>query len=400
MKQTECVAMLLAGGEGKRLGVLTTNIAKPAVHFGGKYRIIDFTLSNCVNSGIDTVGVLTQYQPMALNQHIGNGSPWDLNRPDGGVSLLAPYTDQKETRFYTGTANAVYQNLNYLEQYNPQYVLIISGDHIYNMDYRKMLDFHKSSKADATISVIEVKWEEASRFGILNTDGQHRVTEFVEKPAEPESNLASMGIYIFNWDVLKAFLLRDDNTPESSNDFGKNIIPAMIEHGAKLFAYPFQGYWKDVGTIDSLWEAHMDLLDTDNGFPLNHPDWPLYTNCQSPGPQFIAPTASIRQSMINDGCQVYGEVDRSVVFQGVEIGEGSIIRDSIIMPNVVIGKNVILSKAIIGEGTVIRDGAVVGDLEGKEITVIGEKEVVYKDTSDKMPKIFAGRNQRLLERIG
>lgn len=399
MKQTECVAMLLAGGEGRRLGALTSHIAKPAVHFGGKYRIVDFTLSNCTNSGIDTVGVLTQYQPIALNTHIGTGAPWDLDRSEGGVSLLSPYTENNEVKWYKGTANAVYQNMEYIDQYDPEYVLVISGDHIYNMDYRKMLDFHKEQNADATISVIEVKWEEASRFGIMNTDDQYRVTEFVEKPSNPESNLASMGIYIFNWDVLKSYLHRDEKNAESTNDFGKNLIPLMLEHGANLMAYPFEGYWKDVGTVDSLWEAHMDLLEMNPELTLNNPEWPLYTNGNDPAPQYIAPTARINRSMINDGCSVYGEVDHSVIFCGVEVGEGSIVKDSIIMPNVKIGKNVVIHKAIIGEGTVIRDGAVIGDFEGDEITVIGQKEVVYKE-AEKTPKIFVPRNQLLLERIG
>ncbi|WP_052339789.1 glucose-1-phosphate adenylyltransferase [Gorillibacterium massiliense] len=399
MKQTECVAMLLAGGEGRRLGVLTTNTAKPAVHFGGKYRIIDFTLSNCTNSGIDTVGVLTQYQPMTLHDHIGAGDPWDLNREEGGVTMLAPKMENNKMNWYKGTANAVYQNISFIEQYEPEYVLIISGDHIYNMDYREMLEFHKMNQAEATISVIQVKWEEASRFGIMNIDHGNRVKDFVEKPAKPESNLASMGIYIFNWQVLKSYLTQDENDLESSNDFGKNIIPGMLQQGAKLFAYPFKGYWKDVGTVDSLWESHMDLLEKDGRMVLNNMDWPLYTNCGNPASQYIAPSAQISQSMINEGCSIFGVVDHSVVFCNVEIGEGSLIRDSIIMPGVKIGKNAVVHKAIIGEGTVVRDGAVVGDFEGESISVVGEGEVVYKD-ADKLPKIFVPKNKVLLERIG
>jgi glucose-1-phosphate adenylyltransferase len=398
MRQTECVAMLLAGGEGRRLGVLTTNLAKPAVHFGGKYRIVDFTLSNCANSGIDTVGVLTQYQPMALNRHIGEGAPWDLNRNEGGVSLLSPYMENNEMKWYTGTANAIYQNMRFVEQYNPEYVLIISGDHIYNMDYRLMLEYHKKQNADATISVIPVKWEEASRFGIMNTDKSNRVTEFVEKPAKPQSNLASMGIYIFKWEALKSYLIRDENNPESNHDFGKDIIPAMLRHGANMYAYRFDGYWKDVGTIESLWGAHMDLLEQEPELVLNTPEWPLYSNTVTSGPQYIAPTAKVNRSMINDGCSLYGTVEHSVIFQGVEIGEGSVVTDSIIMPGVKIGKNVKIAKAIIGEGSIVRDGSEISAEDGK-ITVIGEKEIVFKE-ADKLPKMFAPQNGRRLERIG
>jgi glucose-1-phosphate adenylyltransferase len=399
MKQTECVAMLLAGGEGRRLGVLTSNIAKPAVHFGGKYRIIDFTLSNCTNSRIDTVGVLTQYQPTSLNNHIGTGAPWHLDRKGGGVTMLSPCTDNNKVNWYKGTANAVYQNLEFIGQYDPKYVLIISGDHIYNMDYREMLDYHKRKNANVTISVIPVKWEEASRFGIMNTDGDQRVTSFVEKPAHPNSNLASMGIYIFTWEVLKSCLLRDENNPESSNDFGKNVIPAMLEHGAKLYAYPFKGYWKDVGTIDSLWEAHMDLLDSETEFMLHNTEWPLFTNESSSAPPYIASAARSVRSIVSDGCSVYGEVDHSVIFRHVEIGEGSFIKDSIIMPGAKIGRNALIYKTIIGEETIVRDGSMIGDLEGSEVTVIGERGLVYPE-SDKMPKIFVPRSKAVLERIG
>lgn len=400
--QTECVAMLLAGGEGRRLGSLTANIAKPAVHFGGKYRIIDFTLSNCVNSGIDTVGVLTQYQPLSLHSHIGNGASWRMDRETGGVSLLPSREINGVNQPYKGTANAVYQNMAYLRQFKPQYVLIISGDHIYNMNYQSMLEFHKSQQADATISVIEVKLEEASRFGIMHARQDHRITDFVEKPAEPKSNLASMGIYIFNWDVLEACLEEDERNLESSNDFGKDIIPALLAREAKLFAYPYKGYWKDVGTVKSLWESHMDLLaaEGDSSITLNNQEWPLYTNCGNPAPSFIAPGAVVSRSLISDGCQVHGEVNHSVIFCNAEIGQGSVVEDSVIMPGARIGQNVMIKKAIIGEHAVIGDGAVIGDVDGVEIAVVGDREVVQPETSKPQPKRFIPRRETRLVRIG
>lgn len=376
--------MLLAGGEGRRLGVLTTQLAKPAVHFGGKYRIIDFTLSNCTNSGIDTVGVLTQYQPLVLNTYIGIGTPWDLDRKHGGVTVLPPYMEQSGGDWYKGTANAIYRNIPFIDQYDPEYVLVISGDHIYKMDYDLMLDFHKSKDADASIAVIEVKWEETSRFGIMSTDAEQRITEFAEKPKEAKSNLASMGIYIFNWQVLKSYLIKDEVDPESSKDFGKDLIPAMLRDQQKMFAYPFDGYWKDVGTIQSLWEANMDLLEDEPEFNLNDREWRFYSvNPFQPG-QYIAPTAQVRRSLVNEGCAVFGEVDHSVLFYGVQVGEGSLVRDSVIMPNVKIGSNVSIHKAIIGEGTVIEDGAVVGSPEGQgdeSIVLIGSNEYIGKNTS-------------------
>ncbi|KPV56829.1 glucose-1-phosphate adenylyltransferase [Paenibacillus sp. A3] len=384
MRKKECVAMLLAGGEGRRLGVLTSKLAKPAVHFGGKYRIIDFTLSNCTNSGIDTVGVLTQYQPLVLNTYIGIGTPWDLDRKSGGVTVLPPYMEQNGGDWYKGTANAIYRNISFIEQYDPEYVLVISGDHIYKMDYDRMLDFHKSKAADCTIAVIEVKWEEASRFGLMSTDDENRITEFAEKPKEPKSNLASMGIYIFNWQALKEYLIKDEADPESSKDFGKDVIPLMLRDGRPLFAYPFEGYWKDVGTIQSLWEANMDLLEDEPEFNLNDREWRIYSvNPCQPG-QYVAPTAQVRRSLINEGCCVFGEVDHSVLFYGVQVGEGTVIRDSVIMPNVTIGSNVSIHKAIIGEGTVVEDGCVIGQPDGDgggDIVLIGSNERIGRTTS-------------------
>ncbi|TVY11675.1 glucose-1-phosphate adenylyltransferase [Paenibacillus cremeus] len=384
MRKKECVAMLLAGGEGRRLGLLTNKLAKPAVHFGGKYRIIDFTLSNCTNSGIDTVGVLTQYQPLVLNTYIGIGTPWDLDRKNGGVTVLPPFMEQSGGDWYKGTANAIYRNISFIEQYDPEYVLIISGDHIYKMDYDKMLDFHKRKNADATIAVIEVKWEEASRFGIMSTDDEDRITEFAEKPKEPKSNLASMGIYIFNWKALKENLIIDEEDPNSSKDFGKDLIPRMLRDGRGMFAYPFEGYWKDVGTIQSLWEANMDLLEVEPEFNLNDREWRIYSvNPCQPG-QYVSSTAQVRRSLVNEGCCVFGEIDHSVLFYGVEVGEGSLIKDSVIMPNVSIGKNVKIYKSIIGEGTVVDDGCVIGAPEEdgpQDIILIGGNEHISLTTS-------------------
>ncbi|MEX2460331.1 MAG: glucose-1-phosphate adenylyltransferase [Paenibacillaceae bacterium] len=384
MQQKECVAMLLAGGEGKRLESLTKNLAKPAVPFGGKYRIIDFTLSNCTNSGIDTVGVLTQYQPLVLNSYLGIGSPWDLDRKEGGVAVLPPYVKQKGGDWYSGTANAIYQNIGFIEQYDPEYVLIISGDHIYKMDYDKMLQFHKKNKADASIAVIEVKWEEASRFGIMSTDDEHRITEFAEKPKEPKSNLASMGVYMFSWQALKKYLIQDADKANSSNDFGKDVIPAMLSDQLNLLAYPFEGYWKDVGTIHSLWEANMDLLETNPQLNLNDRSWRIYTLNPNQPAQYITSTAKVKKSMINEGCIVFGEVEHSVLFYGVHVGEGSVIKDSVIMPNVKIGKNVTVYRAIVGEGSVLENGCIVGDPSTPEapITLIGDYDTISNRKSN------------------
>jgi glucose-1-phosphate adenylyltransferase len=361
----ECVAMLLAGGQGSRLGILTKKVAKPAVPFGGKYRIIDFTLSNCSNSGIDTVGVLTQYQPMTLNWYIGIGSAWDLDRHLGGVSVLPPYVRQDGGEWYKGTANAIYQNLDFIAQYDPDYVLVLSGDHIYKMDYSQMLQFHKAKQAAATIAVIEVPWEETHRFGIMNTDTENRIVEFQEKPKQAKNNLASMGVYIFNWDSLQHYLEEDETDPKSSNDFGKNVIPAMLAAGEPMYAYPFDGYWKDVGTIDSLWEANMDLLEDNPPLDLNDPDWKIYAPNQSLPPHYIADTAHVRRSLVTEGCAVFGEVEHSVLFLGVHIAPGARVVDSVIMPGARIEENAVVEHAIVGENTVIQAGAHVGCVDGE-----------------------------------
>ncbi|MEK5427224.1 glucose-1-phosphate adenylyltransferase [Cytobacillus sp. FSL R7-0680] len=359
MANKKCVAMLLAGGKGSRLNSLTKELAKPAVPFGGKYRIIDFTLSNCTNSGIDTVGVLTQYQPLILNSYIGIGSAWDLDRRNGGVTVLPPYSESSEVKWYTGTASAIYQNINYLEQHNPEYVLILSGDHIYKMNYDLMLDYHIIKGADATISVIEVPWHETNRFGIMNTSLDMRIEDFEEKPEQAKNNLASMGIYIFKWSVLNEFLQKDNQNKDSSHDFGKDIIPEMLKLNKKLYAYPFNGYWKDVGTVQSLWEANMDLLDDNCELNLFDQDWRIYSVNPNHPPQYISPQAKVKQSLVNEGCTIEGEVIKSVLFQGVAIDKGSVIKESVVMPNTRIGKNVILEKVIVPSNIVIPDGTVI-----------------------------------------
>ena len=358
MIKKEMIAMLLAGGQGSRLGVLTAKVAKPAVSFGGKYRIIDFPLSNCINSGIDTVGVLTQYQPLRLNSHIGIGIPWDLDRNVGGVTVLPPYEKSTNSEWYTGTANAIYQNLEYMEQYNPDYVLILSGDHIYKMDYKIMLDYHKANNADITIAAMPVPIEEAKRFGIVVTDDDNRITEFEEKPENPKSNLASMGIYIFSWKVLKNALiaLKDQN----ECDFGKHVIPYCFENNKRLFAYEYNGYWKDVGTLNSYWEANMELIDIIPVFNLYEEFWKIYTRTDAIPPQYISSDAFIEKSIIGDGSEIYGKVYNSVIGSGVVIEEGAVVRDSIIMQDTVIGKNTSVEKAIIAEEVVIGDNVEIG----------------------------------------
>jgi glucose-1-phosphate adenylyltransferase len=378
MPKKEMIAMILAGGQGTRLGILTKKIAKPAVPFGGKYRIIDFTLSNCANSGIDTVGVLTQYQPLILNSHIGIGIPWDLDRRNGGVSLLPPYMEESGGNWYKGTANAIYQNIGFVDYYDPDYVLILSGDHIYKMDYSKMLEYHKEKEADATIAVLEVPLEETSRFGIMNTEQDNKIYEFEEKPKNPKSNLASMGIYIFNWKTLKKYLKEDEGDKESSNDFGKNIIPKMLSGGKRMMAYPFKGYWKDVGTVDSLWEANMDLIRDDNELNIHDTSWKIYSVNPTRPPQHIGPEANVKGSLIVEGCVVLGSVKNSVLFPGVQIGKNSQVIDSVIMSNTKIGDNVIIEKAIIGENAVIRKNCKIGNLE--KITLIGEGREVKTET--------------------
>lgn len=394
MVSKECVAMILAGGQGSRLGVLTKNVAKPAVPFGAKYRIIDFGLSNCIHSGIDTVGVLTQYQPLELNTYIGNGQPWDLDRNDGGVFVLPPYVNAEKGEWYKGTANAIYQNIGFVDQFNAEYVLILSGDHIYKMDYDKMLQEHKNSNAGATIAVIPVPWDEANRFGIMNTDEDGVINEFAEKPAKPKSNLASMGVYIFNWDLLKKHLMVDENNTKSSNDFGKNIIPAMLNAGEKLCAYRFEGYWKDVGTIQSLWQANMDLLEAKPAFNLYDNEWRIFSRNPVKPPHFTADTAKVTNTCVTEGCEIYGEVDHSILFEGVTIAEGAIVQDSIIMPNAVICKNSRIYKSIIGANTVVGENAEIGadvetdeylsDICSDDITLLGQN--IYIDKGVKIGK--------------
>ena len=358
MIKKEMIAMLLAGGQGSRLGVLTAGVAKPAVAFGGKYRIIDFPLSNCINSGIDTVGVLTQYQPLRLNTHIGIGIPWDLDRNNGGVTVLPPYEKSENSEWYTGTANAIYQNLNYMESYNPEYVLILSGDHIYKMDYEVMLDFHKANNADVTIAAMPVPLEEASRFGVVITDENKRITEFEEKPEHPRSNLASMGIYIFSWKVLKEGLVAMKD--QSKCDFGKHVIPYCHEKKQRLFAYEYNGYWKDVGTLGSYWEANMELIDLIPEFNLYEEYWKIYTKSEMIAPQYFSSESVVEKSIVGEGSEVYGEIHSSVVGAGVKIGKGAVIRDSIIMKDCTIGENAVINKAIVAEGCTIGRDAQLG----------------------------------------
>ena len=392
MIKKEMIAMLLAGGQGSRLGVLTEKVAKPAVAFGGKYRIIDFPLSNCINSGIDTVGVLTQYQPLRLNTHIGIGIPWDLDRNEGGVTVLPPYEKSTSSEWYTGTANAIYQNLAYMEQYNPDYVLILSGDHIYKMDYEVMLDFHKANKADITIACMPVPIEEASRFGIMVTDESNRITEFEEKPEHPSSNLASMGIYIFSWPVLKDALiaLKDQN----GCDFGKHILPYCKEKGQRLFAYEYNGYWKDVGTLGSYWEANMELIDIIPEFNLYEEFWRIYTKGDVIPPQYISEDAVVDKCIIGEGTEIYGEVHNSVIGPNVVIGKGSVIRDSIIMKNTSVGENVVMDKAIVAEDVVVGNNVVIGCGEEAPnvlkpavysfgLAAIGENSVIPDNVKDR-----------------
>ena len=387
-KKTECLAMLLAGGQGSRLGILTKHIAKPAVPYGGKYRIIDFPLSNCINSGIDCVGVLTQYQPLELNDYIGNGAAWDLDRAGGGVHVLSPYQQIKGTEWYKGTANAIYQNIHFIDRYNPEYVAVLSGDHIYKMDYAKMLAYHKEKDAACTIAMLEVPWEEASRFGLMFVNSDGSISEFEEKPKNPRSNKASMGVYIFTWQKLRQYLIDDENNPDSGNDFGHDVIPAMHNAGERLFAYQFDGYWKDVGTIDSLWEANLDLLNPKVDLDLSDDTWRIYSKSPAAPPHFIA-GANVENSMISEGCCIGGDVDYSVLFSNVTVEPGAKVRYSIVMPGTVIKAGAVVEYAIVAENAVIEEGAHVGGspeamkdhLDDWGIAVVGEKLTIGKNAA-------------------
>ena len=395
VKKTECLAMLLAGGQGSRLGILTKNIAKPAVPYGGKYRIIDFPLSNCINSGIETVGVLTQYQPLELNDYIGNGQPWDLDRSYGGVHVLSPYQQIKGTEWYKGTANAIYQNINFIDRYNPEYVAVLSGDHIYKMDYNKMLRYHKEKGAACTIAMLEVPWEEASRFGLMFVNDDGSISEFEEKPKNPKSNKASMGVYIFTWSKLRQYLIDDEANPDSGNDFGHDVIPAMHENGEKMFAYRFDGYWKDVGTIDSLWEANLDLLNPKVDLDLSDDSWKIYSRNPVAPPHFISKKAAVENSMIGEGCVIDGDVDYSILFSNVTVEEGAKVRYSIVMPGTTIKSGAVVEYSIVAENAVIDEGAHVGEspencenLEAWGVTVIGEKVTIGKKAAVKAKEMI------------
>ncbi len=385
MTNKKCVAMILAGGQGSRLGVLTGKIAKPAVPYGGKYRIIDFPLSNCINSGIDTVGILTQYKPLELNDYIGSGKPWDLDRSNGGAHILQPYQGKKGGDWYRGTANAIYQNLGFIKRYNPKYVIILSGDHIYKMDYSKMIKAHKDSGAACTISVMEVPLDEASRFGIMNATADGTIYEFEEKPEKPKSNLASMGIYVFSYDKLKEYLEADEKNKDSSNDFGKDVIPAMLNAGEKLIVYRFSDYWKDVGTIDSLWEANLDLLNPKIHLNLSDSNWKIYSRTNALPPQHITDTANVENSLITAGCLVEGNIDYSILYENVTVEEGASVEYSLVMPGAVIKKGAKVKYAIIGENSVIEENAQIGEEPGFDggddwgISVIGEGKTIGKN---------------------
>ena len=377
MKKKKTVAMLLAGGQGSRLGVLTSKIAKPAVPYGGKYRIIDFPLSNCTNSGIDTVGILTQYKPLELNEYVGSGKPWDLDRLEGGVSILPPYQANDGGGWYKGTANAIYQNLEFIERYDPRYVVILSGDHIYKMDYSKMINQHEKDGAACTIAVLEVSMEEAKRFGIMNAYDDGTIYEFEEKPANPKSNLASMGIYVFSWDKLRKYLIEDEANPDSSNDFGKNIIPAMLSNGELLKVYRFNDYWKDVGTVDSLWDANLDLLNPKIDLDLSDPDWKIYSRTNSLPPHYVSETAEVENSLVTDGCEIYGKLDYSILFENVTVEEGAEVDYSLVMPGAVIRKGAKVRYSIIAENVEVGENAEIGgdpavvETDGWGITLIG-----------------------------
>lgn len=399
MSNKKCVAMLLAGGQGSRLGVLTSKIAKPAVPYGGKYRIIDFPLSNCINSGIDTVGILTQYKPLELNDYVGSGKPWDLDRRDGGVHILPPYQGQKGGDWYKGTANAIYQNLEFIRRYDPEYVVILSGDHIYKMDYSKMISQHKETGAACTIAVMEVPMDEASRFGIMNCNDDDSIYEFEEKPANPKSNLASMGIYVFSWDKLEKYLILDEQNKDSDNDFGKNIIPCMLDSDEKMMVYRFADYWKDVGTVDSLWEANLDLLNPKIHLDLSDGDWRIYSRTDALPPQYISESSKVENSLITDGCEVYGNLDYSILFENVMVEPGASVEYSLVMPGAVIKKGAKVKYSIIAENVVVGEDAQIGkdpqEVSGEEfgITVIGEGITVAAGAK-------VGAKQMITENVG
>jgi glucose-1-phosphate adenylyltransferase len=396
MYKKESLALILAGGQGSRLGVLTKKLAKPAVLYGGKYRIIDFPLSNCINSGIDTVGVLTQYRPLKLNNHIGIGKPWDLDRMGGGVTVLSPYMKGIEGEWYKGTADAVYQNIEYINKINPRFLIILSGDHIYKMDYSKVVDFHKKKRADATISVIEVPLNEASRFGIMNTDDEDKIYEFEEKPKNPKSTLASMGIYVFTWSVLREYLIRDSQNPDSVHDFGKNIINMMLDGNKKMWAYRFKDYWKDVGTVQAYWEANMDLVARVPLFNLFDKDWRIYTPNPVKPAHYVGSSGEVNQSLVAEGCRVYGKVERSVLFPGVYIDKGAHVKDSIIMSNSFTGENSVIDKAIIGENNYIGNKVKIGfgeNIENKENPHIYNTGITVTGEHVKIPEnVIVGKN--------
>lgn len=390
MQKQECIAMILAGGQGSRLGNLTKKVAKPAVPFGAKYRIIDFTLSNCRNSGIYKVGVLTQYQHLTLNDYIGTGSAWDLERKDGGVFILPPYMREQSAQWYTGTADAVWQNADFIDAHQPRYVMVLSGDHIYTMDYSKMLEHHKRHKADATIGVIRVPWEETGRFGIMNILQDGKIYEFQEKPEHPKSNLASMGIYIFNWEVLKQYLQRDARNPDSAHDFGKNVIPAMLAGGNRLMSYHFNGYWKDVGTLESFWEANMDLVAKNIKINLYDKKWPIYSATGNSPSHFIADGARIKESLVNQGSIILGQVERSIIFSGVYIGEGAVVRDSVILPNSRIEALAEVNRTVMGNRAVIETSIKVG-AGGQEIVMVDEAARISRDYTGSGTEILSHR---------
>lgn len=395
MKAKECVAMILAGGQGSRLGILTKEIAKPAVPFGGKYRIIDFALSNCAHSGIKTVGVLTQYQPFELNTYIGNGRPWDLDRNNGGVYVLPPYVSFDRGEWYKGTANAIYQNIGFLSRFDPEYVVILSGDHIYKMDYSLMIKAHKKAQAAATIAVIEVPFSEASRFGIMNTDEEMNITEFEEKPKNPKSNLASMGVYVFTWDVLKKYLIADENDPKSENDFGKNIIPKMLADKNKLLAYKFDGYWKDVGTIQSLWEANMNLLSENPGYLLDDEEWKIFSRNPVKPPQYLGPFSEVKNSYVTVGCEVLGSVTNSVVFEGVRIEEGAVVEDSVLFPCASIKSGARVKKSMIGTNAYICEDAFVGSFDEDAVNDFFDPNICSDGITLIGPDVIIGKGVKI-----